>query len=74
MLCALVVTIGGALTPMDARSEYPDKPIKLVVSFPPGSGTDSNARYLARKMEERLESRSSSRTARVATASSPRKP
>ncbi|GMG94300.1 tripartite tricarboxylate transporter substrate binding protein [Cupriavidus metallidurans] len=54
MLCALVVTIGGALTPMDARSEYPDKPIKLVVSFPPGSGTDSNARYLARKMEERL--------------------
>lgn len=37
-----------------ARAEYPDRPVKLVVSFPPGSGTDTNARYVARKLEEKL--------------------
>ncbi len=33
---------------------YPEKPIKLVVSFPPGSGTDTNARYAAKKLSERI--------------------
>lgn len=36
-----------------ARADYPNKPIRLVVSFPPGSGTDSTARYVARKLEEK---------------------
>lgn len=33
---------------------YPDKPIRLVVSFPPGSGADTTARYVAQKLGERL--------------------
>ncbi|MBO9353450.1 tripartite tricarboxylate transporter substrate binding protein [Bordetella petrii] len=37
-----------------AQAAYPDKPIRLIVSFPPGSGTDSNARYVAQQMEARL--------------------
>jgi tripartite-type tricarboxylate transporter receptor subunit TctC len=36
-----------------ARADYPNRPIRLVVSFPPGSGTDSTARYVARKLEEK---------------------
>ncbi|WER50601.1 tripartite tricarboxylate transporter substrate binding protein [Cupriavidus sp. WKF15] len=33
---------------------YPDKAIRLVVSFPPGSGADTTARYVAQKLGERL--------------------
>lgn len=31
-----------------AQAAYPDKPIHLIVSFPPGSGTDTTARYAAK--------------------------
>ncbi len=57
-LLARLLALAGAAwltqaTPV-AHAAYPDKPIRLIVSFPPGSGTDSNARYVAKKMEERL--------------------
>jgi tripartite-type tricarboxylate transporter receptor subunit TctC len=32
--------------------DYPSKPIKFVVPFPPGSGTDTSARYFGRKLTE----------------------
>jgi tripartite-type tricarboxylate transporter receptor subunit TctC len=31
---------------------FPSKPIKFVVPFPPGSGTDSSARYFGKKLSE----------------------
>ena len=31
---------------------YPIKPIKFIVPFPPGSGTDTSARYFGRKLTE----------------------
>lgn len=31
-------------------NEYPDKPIRVVVPFPSGSGTDNTARYIARSI------------------------
>lgn len=37
-----------------AGAAYPDKPIRMIVSFPPGSGTDTTARYAARKLEEKI--------------------
>lgn len=37
-----------------AQGSYPDRPIKLVVPYPPGSGTDTVARYAARRMETAL--------------------
>ncbi|HEY9460132.1 MAG TPA: tripartite tricarboxylate transporter substrate binding protein [Paralcaligenes sp.] len=43
----------GAVAPSYAAS-YPDRPITLVVPFPPGGGSDSVARGLARGMSERL--------------------
>ena len=53
-LLALVCAAWLAQPAAAVHAAYPDKPIRLIVSFPPGSGTDSNARYVARKMEERL--------------------
>ncbi|AVG40339.1 Bug family tripartite tricarboxylate transporter substrate binding protein [Achromobacter insolitus] len=53
-MLALACAAWLALPAGAARAAYPDKPIRLIVSFPPGSGTDSNARYVAKKMEERL--------------------
>lgn len=35
-------------------AEYPDKPIRFIVSFPPGSGTDTNARYAAKRLQDKL--------------------
>jgi tripartite-type tricarboxylate transporter receptor subunit TctC len=53
-LLALAGAAWLALPAASAQAAYPDKPIRLIVSFPPGSGTDSNARYVAKKMEEKL--------------------
>jgi len=37
-----------------AKENYPDKPIKLVLAFPPGGPTDLVARVLAQKLSEQM--------------------
>jgi tripartite-type tricarboxylate transporter receptor subunit TctC len=37
-----------------AQSGYPTKPIRLVVPFPPGAGTDTVARFVAQKLAESM--------------------
>jgi tripartite-type tricarboxylate transporter receptor subunit TctC len=32
--------------------DYPTKPVKFIVSFPPGSGADTTARHYARRLQE----------------------
>jgi tripartite-type tricarboxylate transporter receptor subunit TctC len=40
-------------TPLQASAqEFPNKPIKFIVPFPPGSGTDTSARYFGKKLSE----------------------
>jgi len=47
LLCALYVPAG-------AQAQYPDRPIKLVVPFTPGTGIDILARVWGQKLQERL--------------------
>jgi tripartite-type tricarboxylate transporter receptor subunit TctC len=44
---ALLVPAGPAFA-----QGFPSKPIKFVVPFPPGSGTDTSARYFGKKLSE----------------------
>lgn len=50
---ALTLAAAAALA-LPALAAYPDKPITLVVPFPPGGSTDTLARAVAAKMQERL--------------------
>jgi len=40
---------------VSAQEPYPSKPIRLIVPFPPGAGTDTVARYVAQKLGESMQ-------------------
>lgn len=49
---AALITLGAALAPAAYAQSFPSKTIKFVVPFGPGSGTDTSARYFARKLQD----------------------
>jgi tripartite-type tricarboxylate transporter receptor subunit TctC len=54
-ILAACVSVLGSLSATSAWSQaadFPSKPVKFVVPFPPGSGTDTSARYFAKKFTE----------------------
>ncbi|CAG9177629.1 Bug family tripartite tricarboxylate transporter substrate binding protein [Cupriavidus pinatubonensis] len=55
---SLLVCAGLAATqPATAAatdSDYPNRPVKLIVAMPPGGGLDTTARYIAKELAERF--------------------
>jgi tripartite-type tricarboxylate transporter receptor subunit TctC len=66
--CAVLATFGAA------AQDYPNRPVKVVVPFPAGGGTDALTRVVAKGMEQRLgqpfivENRAGAGTTLAATA------
>ncbi len=50
VLLASVATFCGALQPAHAQGTYPNKPVKIIIGFGPGSGTDILARMIAEEL------------------------
>ena len=46
--------ITGVFLATGAFAAFPDKPITITVPFPPGGSTDSLARIMSHKMQEKL--------------------
>lgn len=49
---SIAVAAVFAYTGAVLAQEFPNKPIKFIVPFPPGSGTDTSARYFGKKLTE----------------------
>src|SRR5690606_5476857 len=49
LACGAVLALGTA----HAEATFPAKPIRVVVPYGPGSGTDNSARYFTQKIAER---------------------
>jgi len=52
---ALIATASLTLSPFMASAQilnFPDKPVKMIVPFPPGGGSDALARIISKKMPE----------------------
>lgn len=51
---ALSASLAAAAFAAPALADYPDKPIKMIVAWPAGGGTDNVARIVAKHLGERL--------------------
>jgi tripartite-type tricarboxylate transporter receptor subunit TctC len=51
-LCMMAVLVHPAMA-QSAADKYPDKPIKIVIPFPPGGSTDTLGRAIAQKLQEK---------------------
>ena len=53
MVCAIALACGaGAGFAQSDSAKFPNKPVRLVVGYTPGGGTDLTARYIATALSE----------------------
>src|SRR5512133_2418847 len=56
-ICVATLTLLGALTAIPAshaQAPYPSRPIRFIVPYPPGAGTDFTAREVGQRLTEAL--------------------
>jgi tripartite-type tricarboxylate transporter receptor subunit TctC len=53
-VCTLALAAGAAALAPAAHAAYPDRPLKLVIPYPPGGATDVVGRVIAMKLAEEL--------------------
>src|ERR1700741_869595 len=53
-LLACIVLAARALAQAPGPSSYPDRPIRLVVAFPPGGATDTMSRQITQELGDAL--------------------
>ncbi|MGA0114919.1 MAG: Bug family tripartite tricarboxylate transporter substrate binding protein [Burkholderiales bacterium] len=53
-LAAAAILAAGAVVPAFADEDYPTRPVRIIVGFPPGGATDLVARIIAPKLGESL--------------------
>lgn len=51
---AAAITLLASAAQSDAAAGFPSRPLRIIVGFPPGSGTDILARYVGGKLSERV--------------------
>lgn len=52
--CLLAAALALAAVPATAQSDYPSRPVKVIVSLPPGSGADTTARFISQHLSEKF--------------------
>ena len=70
LLPATAILLGLISAP--AAADYPDRPVRVVVGFGPGSSADVSARVLSEELSGILGSGSLSRTGQAPAATRPR--
>jgi tripartite-type tricarboxylate transporter receptor subunit TctC len=54
VVSAIALLVGLAISPVLAESDYPSRPVRLIVGFIPGSAADITARVLGNRLSQKL--------------------